>query len=303
MKPNEYAGLSLIAASMALAGVFAAAQTAADTTIPRVPNPPVSGDLTNLPGDLRAAPVPGPSNLGDFVRDPDMTIALGKAFFWDMQVGSDGVQACASCHFRAGADPRSRNQVSPGLKHMPEPDFDLFDGQRPEPPAHGHRFSAHPTGNAWYSGRPGCVHGQQRRRLVARHSPPASVVDPLGFQVGGVNTRRVEPRNTPSMINAVFNHRQFWDGRAENFFNGVNHLGARDPAGQGLPCGRSESDRVEVRIALVNSSLASQAVAPIVSDLEMAAPGRTPAGSRARARRGAARARQEARGVRPLAKQ
>ena len=30
------------------------------------------------------------------------------------------------------------------------------------------------------------------------------------------------------MINAVFNHRQFWDGRAENVFNGVNHLGQRD---------------------------------------------------------------------------
>ena len=25
-------------------------------------------------------------------------VALGKALFWDMQVGSDGVQACASCH-------------------------------------------------------------------------------------------------------------------------------------------------------------------------------------------------------------
>ena len=37
MKLSEYAGVSLIAASMALAGVFAAAQTAADTTIPRVP--------------------------------------------------------------------------------------------------------------------------------------------------------------------------------------------------------------------------------------------------------------------------
>ena len=58
-------------------------------------------------------------------------------------------------------------------------------------------------------------------------TPPGA--DPLGFQVGGVNTRRVEPRNTPSVINAVFNHRQFWDGRAENVFNGVNHLGERDP--------------------------------------------------------------------------
>jgi cytochrome c peroxidase len=63
--------------------------------------------------------VPTPPNLNDFVRDPAMARALGKALFWDMQVGSDGVQACASCHFRAGADPRSKNQVSPGLKHVP----------------------------------------------------------------------------------------------------------------------------------------------------------------------------------------
>ena len=31
-------------------------------------------------------------------------IQLGKALFWDMQVGSDGIQACATCHFRAGAE-------------------------------------------------------------------------------------------------------------------------------------------------------------------------------------------------------
>ena len=76
------------------------------------------------------------------------------------------------------------------------------------------------------------------------------------------------------MINAVFNHRQFWDGRAENVFNGVNHLGQRDPDAKLF---RADDPRkpVEVRVELVNSSLASQAVAPIVSDLEMAAPGRT----------------------------
>src|SRR4030095_5068565 len=76
-----------------------------DITIPRVPNPQPSPDLLNLPGDLRAIPVPTPSGLNDLVRDPAMARALGKALFWDMQVGSDGVQACASCHFRAGADP------------------------------------------------------------------------------------------------------------------------------------------------------------------------------------------------------
>lgn len=38
---------------------------------------------------------------------------LGKAFFWDMQTGSDGIQGCASCHFHAGADNRTTHQVNP----------------------------------------------------------------------------------------------------------------------------------------------------------------------------------------------
>ena len=48
--------------------------------------------------------VPLPPNLGDFIRDKQAALRLGKALFWDMQVGSDGVQACASCHFEGGAD-------------------------------------------------------------------------------------------------------------------------------------------------------------------------------------------------------
>ena len=92
----------LILAALIGLGVIVLAQAPPNTTIPRVPNPPLSSDLANLPGDLRAVPVPGPSNLNDFIRDPAMARALGKALFWDMQVGSDGVQSCASRHFRAG---------------------------------------------------------------------------------------------------------------------------------------------------------------------------------------------------------
>jgi cytochrome c peroxidase len=99
-------------------------------------------------------------------------------------------------------------------------------------------------------------------------------IDPLGFNVDDTNTRRVEPRNTPSIINAVFNHRQFWDGRAENIFNGVNHLGARDPNARVVRAS-SPSSPALVQIALVNASLASQATAPILSEMEMSAPGRT----------------------------
>ena len=66
-----------------------------------------------LPPSLTTVAVPEPPNLYDFVADKQAAIQLGKALFWDMKVGSDGVMACASCHFQAGADSRSINQVKP----------------------------------------------------------------------------------------------------------------------------------------------------------------------------------------------
>lgn len=50
-------------------------------------------------------------------------MVLGKSLFWDQQVGSDGVQACGSCHAHAGADNRTKNQLNPngqdGLRGAP----------------------------------------------------------------------------------------------------------------------------------------------------------------------------------------
>src|SRR5262245_18105463 len=77
------------------------------------------------PGNLKEIPVPEPTDLDRYVRDRDVAIALGKALFWDMQVGSDGIQACGSCHFRAGADPRSINQLNPGGADNPDPTINL----------------------------------------------------------------------------------------------------------------------------------------------------------------------------------
>ncbi|MGA0869258.1 MAG: cytochrome c peroxidase, partial [Planctomycetota bacterium] len=51
--------------------------------------------------------------MDDYVVDENAAILLGKALFWDQQVGSDGM-ACASCHFHAGADNRVAHQLSPG---------------------------------------------------------------------------------------------------------------------------------------------------------------------------------------------
>ncbi len=53
------------------------------------------------------------------------------------------------------------------------------------------------------------------------------VEDP-NFMVASIQTRRVEPRNTPTAIGAAFNFRNFWDGRANNRFNGANPFGRRD---------------------------------------------------------------------------
>src|ERR687890_847437 len=64
---------------------------------------------------LKRIEVPKPANLSTYVRDQNTLIALGKALFWDLQVGSDGKVACATCHFHAGADHRLNNQLSNGL--------------------------------------------------------------------------------------------------------------------------------------------------------------------------------------------
>jgi cytochrome c peroxidase len=249
-------------------------ELASHVTIPRVPNPPLASDLVSLPGDLRAIAVPQPPDLATYVVDRRAAIALGKALFWDMQVGSDNIQACGTCHFHGGADPRSKNQVSPGLKAVPHPDVNFTTGgpnyqlrKRDFPLTRlavpGQRGELDPTRDSNDAVASQGIHHTRRHEL-----------DPDGFNVDDVNTRRVEPRNTPTTINAVFNHRQFWDGRAEAVFNGVNHRGNRDPnARVARALDRSKPELV--RIAIANGSLASQAVVPVVSTFEMASPGRS----------------------------
>jgi hypothetical protein len=69
---------------------------------------------------LKTVPVPGPTvaELSAVIQNKAAAIALGKAFFWEMQFGSDGNTACATCHFNAGADSRSFNQTDPGLRRV-----------------------------------------------------------------------------------------------------------------------------------------------------------------------------------------
>lgn len=72
-----------------------------------VPNPVIPKDPVTGARQLRG-------DLVDYVANLDAAIRLGKALFWDVQVGSDNKTACATCHFQAGQDGRTRNQFAPG---------------------------------------------------------------------------------------------------------------------------------------------------------------------------------------------
>ena len=82
--------------------------------------------LIRGPQSLKGVRPPEPPNLADFVMDRQAAITLGKALFWDMNAGSDETQACASCHFNAGADTRIKNQLNPGQRST-GPNGSVFD--------------------------------------------------------------------------------------------------------------------------------------------------------------------------------
>jgi len=261
---------------------------------------------------LKTVEIPPVGDLTSFIRDKKSAIELGKALFWDSAVGSDG-NACASCHFAAGADNRMKNQLSPGLRagdHTFSRDFQAAEksilnsvrsrGKKEE--GHKHKPTASGGGGPNYT-------------LVAADFPFRQLADPLDrnstllydsddvvssqgtfagdllsvassgtencvnrppdeFSVGGLLARKVAPRNTPTVINAVFNYRNFWDGRANNVFNGNNPFGNRDPNASVLDM-KSDGSVVPVRMALSNASLASQAVGPALSDFEMSCSGKS----------------------------
>jgi len=229
--------------------------------------------VAQTPSSLARASRPEPSNLGSFVQDRGAAIALGKALFWDMRVGSDAKTACASCHFHAGADPRSKNQLSRGPNGTSfafgGPNYQLKAGDFPfhqfsDP---NNRDSAVVRSLAAVSSSQGVFRENFSSVVPGQAEDNRQVVyDPV-FHVGAVNTRQVEPRNTPSVINAVFNLRNFWDGRAQTIFNGVNPWGKRDT---GARVYKNESTwslfgwKQQVRsvqITLNDSSLASRRAA------------------------------------------
>jgi cytochrome c peroxidase len=320
---------------------------------------------------LSTVPVPPVFGMEGILADRTAAIQLGKALFWDMQAGSDDTQACASCHFNAGADSRAINEVNPAGDSKFDmggaPNYHLqagtsaagfggyHDGDYPfrkvanptdrfsvisdvnditgsqgvfattnaqiivtggsQTPGSGSgagsggsnvskcqgdgnddngdnddtgRGNIRILGNDMQAGpripgkpniknRP-CVVQARDAQISVRNSVETgtSVADPV-FSVPDpndpskrINTRKVTGRNTPSAVDAVFNFRNFWDGRAQNECNGANPFGARDGATHLLVVD-GDGKLGPAHVAMANSALCSQSLGPILSSTEMSA--------------------------------
>lgn len=272
-------------------------------------------------GSLKTVPVPKVAGLKQFLRvdasgnikpsAKKALLVLGKAMFWDQAVGSDG-KACASCHFNAGADSRTKHQLNPGLRpespdsqfsteapfhfsnnhHLKATDYPFFRSLDPDDGVDPDIFTNDITSSqgvskgsfisTFFSDCPGDLFP-----LIGKICDEGtSFLEDVIFGT----RRQVEPRNAPTMIGAVFNERNFWDGRARSEFNGVNPLGDLDPYARVLlycgtatdslgKCKENGGPLQKIRLTdtarLINSSLASQSVGPPLNELEMSFPGRS----------------------------
>ena len=238
----------------------------------------------HLPVSLKGVTVPEPTELDHWVVDKDAAIALGKALFWDQQVGSDGKTACATCHFHAGVDSRTLNTTHPGANG-------LFDTVMPGDQLDPANFPFHKLADP-HDADSSLLHsfddvvgsqGVRRRDFAGVNlgvdsdffmapDPPEMVF----LNATGNPRRQVTGRQAPTTHNAVFNVRNFWDGRANFHFNGSSPFGPRDPDAQVYvnfaPAGNLPTT---MQVHLDFAALASQAVGPALSGVEMSWFGRT----------------------------
>lgn len=244
------------------------------------------GDTPPSLTGVEVIPTPGLlDSLNPIVTDKKAAIELGKALFWDTQVGSDGM-ACASCHFHAGADARFKNQLAPGQRHtgaatsetfeatasgaaggpnytLKQSDFPLYQLLDPNDIDSAVQFHTDDVVSS-----AGTFKARFRNTNASGGRDRCRPLTDNIFHAGGLNTRQVQSRQAPSVINAGFNFRNFWDGSANNIFNGVSQYGPRDKNAK-IWVARNNGSAIMKAIQLENASLASQAVAPVDNDMEM----------------------------------
>jgi hypothetical protein len=251
----------------------------------------------------KSPPAPPAAAYDAIVQDTRALVVLGKALFWDSGVGSRGDLACASCHFHAGADPRTTNQLNPGLLVLPEadpsfgstsagltgsgakagPNYALRPGDFPfhrlSDPDNRNSAVEYDTNDVASSAGAydeGFISPKGQVTIRGRRTDLCGATLDAVFHVAAGDTRKVAPRNTPTTVNTAFMRRNFWDGRASNVFNGVDPFGratvANDPTARIVVL--QGTTPVLRSLELPNMSAASQAVGPPLSNFEMACAGR-----------------------------
>ncbi len=214
------------------------------------------------------------------MADEKAAVRLGKALFWDMQVGGDGRQACASCHYAAGVDTRTHNTLNPKNTIKPNgvPNF-VVNAQLTTadfPFGHGQIAIGQVVGSAGViqNNFAGLANPGDGTFPADKSSPVANPDAP--FMLNGHQLRRVTGRQAPSVVDSVYNFRFFWDGRARETFNGVNPFGAGANADPKIFVWQKASNGqpTPVQISIDNASAASQAVGPPNNGTEMSWDGR-----------------------------
>ena len=228
-----------------------------DGTIVAVPGVNDDGMLIDIDGNV-ITELEEPVNENHFFKNREAAELLGKSLFWDMQIGSDGVQSCGSCHFHAGVDNRTRNQLNPGhlggdlTLQVTGPNTDVVASDFPFHKLADPDIPGEPLLN------PGNVVRDSNDVMSSMgvsifkefvdippignssFGPPSPIggIRPLLPDIGNIvpdpipvmqGLRRIEPRHTPTFHAAAFNFDNFWDGRARFNFNGGSVFGATDP--------------------------------------------------------------------------
>jgi len=255
-----------------------------------------------------------PQKLDDIVKSQDWLLVLGRAFFWDQQMGSDG-GSCASCHFSAGADNRLTGQMNPGFRAAGGGDIEFGCTQGSDcaitPGSTGSGGIAGPEYTFVEEDFPfrQFIDDENGDMIIDDRNAPLRINSNDVFSSAGsfdadfissfygeekcgkansdifykttrhgrLAKRAVEPRNTPTVINTGMNFKNFWDGRANNMFNGVGVFGMsdilHDPNKRLIQFEDGEASLTY--LTLENASLASLSVGPILDNLEMSCEGRT----------------------------
>jgi cytochrome c peroxidase len=285
--------------------------------VPPVGNNSNPGYVVNSEANLASDPAAlQPSNENDYYRGRTRTqkvaareaaAALGKALFWDMQVGSDSVQACGSCHPHAGVDNRTKGQLNSNTTGGDTTSFEavgadgvttmvangevgtasfplhkLFDPSIPTDPLVNPGNIKRTTNDVLSSMGVSRFTEFVDIPVIGTFLPATSGVRSLPPDIGNSVTdpvtinngfRRVEPRHTPTFFAASLNFDNFWDGRARHDFNGGSVFGAADPQSHVMVddgSGNLAATRQIIRFA----SLASLATGPALSENEMSFAGR-----------------------------